>query len=144
LATVAAVMEYFFESYWFPSFKTYGWNVYIGIVIVGLSQMLRSSAMITCGSNFNHYVQHTKDENHKLVTHGIYSVLRHPSYTGFFYWGVGMQILLFNPICVILYAYALFKFFSERIPTEEEHLIDFFPEYKEYRRKTYVLIPFLI
>jgi len=41
--------------------------------------------------------------------------LRHPSYTGFFYWGIGTQLLLMNPISLIGYAVVLFRFFKERI-----------------------------
>jgi protein-S-isoprenylcysteine O-methyltransferase len=38
--------------------------------------------MLSCGSNFSHTIMEEKDEEHKLVTNGIYSILRHPSYFG--------------------------------------------------------------
>jgi protein-S-isoprenylcysteine O-methyltransferase len=98
--------------------------------------------MITAGNSFNHLVQHDKKEDHKLITNGVYSIFRHPSYTGFYYWSVGMQLMLGNPICFFLYAYASYKFFSIRIPEEEETLIAFFgDEYRTYRKNTFVLIP---
>jgi protein-S-isoprenylcysteine O-methyltransferase len=144
LAAIAAFSEYLLEAFFFRSLKAYGWNVYAGLCIVMLSQILRSAAMMTAGSNFNHFVQETKDENHQLVKHGVYSFFRHPSYTGFFYWGVGMQLLLFNPACFLLNIFVISKFFAGRIPHEEETLVEFFgDEYVEYRKTTWVLIPFV-
>ncbi len=43
-----------------------------------------------------------------------HSVLRHPSYFGWFYWSVGTQILLGNPVCSVLYTYAAWSFFHKR------------------------------
>ena len=50
----------------------------------------------------------------QLVTHGIYSLSRHPSYAGWFYWSIGTQLLMCNPVCTLGYAYASWKFFEER------------------------------
>jgi protein-S-isoprenylcysteine O-methyltransferase len=142
MALTAAMIEYTIEAYFFPSWKSIGWNVYVGFVMVLTSQCLRSAAMMTAGSNFNHYVQYTKDDSHVLVTHGVYKYLRHPAYTGFYYWGIGTQLMLWNPICVCLYAYALGKFFGGRIPFEEERLKEFFDDYGDYMNRTFVLIPY--
>lgn len=38
-------------------------------------------------------VQFTKAETHQLVTHGVYSIVRHPSYVGWFWWSVGTQVI---------------------------------------------------
>lgn len=75
----------------------------------------RSLAMITAASNFNHDVQFVKKEQHELVTNGIYQYSRHPSYAAFFYWAVGTQVLLGNPISALAFAYILWRFFSQRI-----------------------------
>jgi protein-S-isoprenylcysteine O-methyltransferase len=83
---------------------------------------------ITAGSNFHHLIRTERDEKHKLVTHGIYAYLRHPGYFGWFWWCIGTQILLSNPICIAAYAFASWRFFSERIPEEEDTLIKFFGE----------------
>jgi protein-S-isoprenylcysteine O-methyltransferase len=42
--------------------------------------------------------------------------MRHPSYFGWFYYTVGTQIILTNPICAVLFGFAAFKFFAGRIP----------------------------
>ena len=40
---------------------------------------------------------------------------RHPSYAGFFYWALGTQLVLQNPVSFVFYAAVLYKFFSRRI-----------------------------
>ena len=52
--------------------------------------------MHTCQENFNHIVQEKQEEGHQLITVGIYKYLRHPSYTGGFYWSVGSQVRIEN------------------------------------------------
>jgi protein-S-isoprenylcysteine O-methyltransferase len=72
------------------------------------------------------------------------SVLRHPAYFGWFYWSIGTQLLLCNPICIIAYTGASWSFFNARIPHEENLLLKFYPAgYPEYLRRTYIGIPFI-
>ncbi|RPB02239.1 ICMT-domain-containing protein [Choiromyces venosus 120613-1] len=104
----------------------------------------RSLAMVHAGTNFSHLVAYRKEEDHVLVKTGIYRYLRHPSYFGFFWWGLGTQIMLGNPVCFVGYMVVLWKFFSARVRGEEELLVDFFEdEYQEYRARTPTLIPFI-
>ena len=116
----------------------------LGILMVIVSQIIRSWAMMKCGESFNHYIQTQKKENHILVTNGIYAWLRHPSYFGFYYWSIGTQLVLHNPISCVLFALAGWKFFSQRIPYEERSLIRLFgDEYYDYVMRSYVGIPFI-
>ena len=72
------------------------------------------------------------------------SVLRHPAYFGWFYWSIGTQLLLCNPICCVAYGVASWSFFRKRIPYEERLLLSFYPEkYPDYSRKTIIGIPFV-
>ena len=68
------------------------WLNVIGLLMVIGGEILRKVAMLTASTNFNHYIQRTKDEEHQLVTHGIYGICRHPAYVGWFYWSVGTQV----------------------------------------------------
>lgn len=43
------------------------------------------------------------------------SYSRHPSYAGFFYWALGTQLLLGNPLSALVFAVVLWRFFSRRI-----------------------------
>ena len=77
--------------------------------------MIRSLAMVQAGESFNHIVQHSKQDTHKLISRGIYKVFRHPSYFGFFWWGVGTQLVLGNTVCLAGFTYVLWVFFAVRI-----------------------------
>ena len=83
-----------------------------------------------------------------MLTHSNrnrYSILRHPSYVGFFYWAVGTQMLLCNPVSTILYGLAAWTFFRHRVAYEEQTLKKLFPDgaYESYAARTYIGIPFL-
>lgn len=87
----------------------------IGIILVIIGQYVRTAAMAEAGQSFNHIVQSTKKADHVLVTTGIYSFSRHPSYFGFFWWGLGTQLVLGNHVCFPAYAVVLWRFFQNRI-----------------------------
>lgn len=74
--------------------------------------------MVDAGTNFNHQVQTERQEGHELVSKGIYRYLRHPSYFGFFWWGVGTQLMLGNVVCLVGYVVVLWRFFNARVKRE--------------------------
>ncbi|KAK4861341.1 hypothetical protein LT330_004257 [Penicillium expansum] len=113
-----------------------------GFVLLLIGQVVRTIAMAQAASNFNHHVQSQHQEGHVLVNTGLYRYLRHPSYFGFFWWGLGTQLVLGNMVCFVGYSLVLWRFFSSRIKREEAYLISFFgDEYVEYRKSTPVGIP---
>ena len=87
----------------------------LGFTLLVSGQVIRTIAMARAGSNFNHTVQMRKKQGHVLVTDGIYAWLRHPSYFGFFWWGLGTQVVLNNTICLAGYIVVLWRFFDHRI-----------------------------
>lgn len=109
-----------------------------------IGEILRKSAMITASHNFTHIVQFERVENHRLVKNGVFSLMRHPSYVGWFYWSIGTQIILTNPICLFIYAIASWKFFHDRIYMEEITLLNFFgEEYFNYQQQVPTGLPFI-
>ncbi|KAJ5151116.1 uncharacterized protein N7482_010368 [Penicillium canariense] len=90
----------------------------VGFVLTLVGQVVRTMAMAQAGSNFNHHVQSERQEGHMLVKTGLYGYLRHPSYFGFFWWGLGTQLVLGNVVCFVGYALVLWRFFSTRIKRE--------------------------
>jgi len=125
-----------------PSIRT-AWLL-SGFAMVLIGQVIRSLAMAQAGKNFNHTVQTSRRQEHELVTVGIYSVLRHPSYFGFWWWGIGTQVVLGNWVCLAGYVLVLWRFFRARIRKEEELLVEFFgKDYVDYRKGTHVGIPFI-
>lgn len=83
------------------------------LLLVG--QVVRTIAMAQAASNFNHHVQSQHQQGHVLVNTGLYRYLRHPSYFGFFWWGLGTQLVLGNMVCFVGYSLVLWQFFSSRI-----------------------------
>ncbi|RUS30141.1 farnesyl cysteine-carboxyl methyltransferase, mediates the carboxyl methylation step during C-termin [Jimgerdemannia flammicorona] len=173
-AHAAALIEFITERYFFPEWKTFGiinfignYNsidicsfttssykpltnallsprTFTGFSIVVIGQSARTLAMFHAKTNFSHYIVQRKEHDHFLVTTGIYSIMRHPSYFGFYWWALGSQVMLLNPICFIGFLRALHRFFTNRIRYEESTLIRFFgAEYEAYKQRTRTFIPFI-
>lgn len=122
----SALAECFVTNLFWPRSSSSSWIglggvsllVVLGLALTVLGQVVRSLAMVHAGANFNHHVQSQRKDGHVLVTEGVYSVLRHPSYFGFFWWGLGTQLVLGNLVCFFVYAAVLWRFFSTRIKRE--------------------------
>ncbi|KAF9281614.1 hypothetical protein BGZ68_006528 [Mortierella alpina] len=143
-ATASGITEFLIEYFFFPQMKTWGLLNKIGLVLVIVGQLARTLAMFSAKSNFSHHVEYYKEDHHVLVTDGIYSLLRHPSYFGFYYWALGSQLMMMNPVCFIGFAVVLFRFFSERIQYEEQLLTRFFgQDYRNYKARTSTGIPMI-
>lgn len=117
---------------------------WLGIILIIMGQFIRTLSMYTAQESFNHYIQRSQSDNHILVTNGIYLILRHPSYFGYFWWFIGLQVLLGNPIILLGGGWKIWWFFKKRIEFEEKYLINFFKEdYVNYKRRTHTWIPFI-
>ena len=144
VAHVFGLVEFVTEAFLLPAKKQLCLLNYVGVVLILLGQLARSLAMVHASSNFSHAVAYRKRPDHELVTSGVYSLSRHPSYFGFFCWAVGTQLLLGNPVGACGYAAVLWNFFANRIRGEEKYLVEFFgEEYIAYRKRVTTLIPFL-
>ncbi|XP_051145881.1 protein-S-isoprenylcysteine O-methyltransferase B-like [Andrographis paniculata] len=144
LAMTWSLVEYFVEVYYFPGLKELRLANKTGLAMVVIGEILRKWAILTAGRSFTHLIKIYYDEQHKLVTHGIYAHMRHPSYCGFLIWAVGTQLILCNPLSTLAFAVVVWCFFRQRIPYEEFFLRQFFgPDYEEYARRTPSGIPFI-
>lgn len=144
IAALSSWIEFFVETHYFPGFKSFKLFWIIGTMICLAGEVLRKMAMVTASSNFTHLVQFEKQPERRLIRHGIFSVMRHPSYVGWFWWSIATQIILANPICVVLYTLASWKFFKDRIYIEEITLINFFGhEYITYKKEVPTGLPYI-
>lgn len=144
LAMGFSFIEYVVEIYFFPGLKEYWWISNMGLAMVVIGEVMRKLAILTAGQAFTHLIRTRHQENHNLVTHGVYSYVRHPSYCGFFIWSVGTQIMLCNPVSTIAFAIVVWRFFSQRIPYEEYFLRRFFgSQYEDYARRVSSGVPFV-
>lgn len=144
IAMSAALFEYTLEVYMFHSLKLilHPYCRYVGLTLIVFGELLRKSAWATARSSFTHKIKDFRRRQHILVTHGIYSVVRHPGYLGWLIWSVGTQVLLGNPICFVAFAYVSWNFFKDRIPLEEYYLHRIFGnEYVRYKARVPTGIP---
>ena len=128
-------------------FYDYKHNIFIfttGIIITIIGQIFRIGALFTGKKNFTHLLSYKKKPEQFLMTTGFYGISRHPSYFGFWIWGLGTQLMCGNLICSIGFPIGLWIFFQDRIIEEEGLLIEFFGEaYLDYKKKVPILIPFV-
>ncbi|MCJ1398305.1 hypothetical protein MMC11_001502 [Xylographa trunciseda] len=132
-AHTCALLECLLWYTFFPNFRFSFWpeswhypGLGLGLALLVMGQAIRSAAMVQAGTNFNHTVQFTRKAGHDLVTNGVFAYFRHPSYFGFFWWGLATQMVLGNVLSLLVYAIVLWLFFRARIESE------FFPV--PYRR----------
>lgn len=139
-----SVVEYIVESIWFPSIKRNSNIMWCGLIASQFGALLRLIAMFTAKHNFSHLIASKKLPEHTLVTHGIYYYMRHPGYFAWFWWAIGNQILLLNPICSVAFAIISWCIMKDQIQLEETYLIKMFgDDYINYKSKTPTHIPLI-
>jgi protein-S-isoprenylcysteine O-methyltransferase Ste14 len=121
--------------------KSASWPLMItGISICALATFVRVKGHLDLKHGFSTRIE--MHEKQKLVTTGIYTMIRHPMYLAIILLLAGACIMLkalYSWIFVVINFYTL----QIRIKKEEEFLMANFPEYPEYMKKTYKLFPFL-
>ena len=79
---------------------------------------------------------------HRLVTRGVYHVVRHPMYLSFIVLGIGQALLLANWIAGLAGLVGTALLIAVRLPHEEAMMIEAFgDEYRGYMRRTGGILP---
>ncbi len=113
-----------------------------GIVVIIAGVVLRWVAILTLKRQFT--VNVAIREDHRLVTHGIYRYLRHPSYTGSLLSFLGLGLAFGNIVSLIVVVAPICAAFVYRIRIEEQVLLDNFgADYQSYCDSTWRLVPLL-
>lgn len=137
LIVAFALMEFFF----LPK-SAHQTALIVGIVMAAIGAALRLISQANLGRNFSHEVKIKSD--HKLVTNGIHSLIRHPMYTGMYFLVVGLTIAMQSYIASIVGTIALIALGIFRVKIEEETLQEKFGmQYIEYKKRTKNFIPFI-
>jgi protein-S-isoprenylcysteine O-methyltransferase Ste14 len=121
-----------------PRFCFHLWTLTIGIILVAIGMTSEVLAFSRIG-----VIPGGKAGN-RVVNTGIYSMVRHPIYSGTILWSLGM-VLILSAKCALMYV-PLFVILSMILTLAEENgLIEDFGEgYKEYKKKTkWRLFPYL-
>lgn len=115
---------------------------YLGLLLFVISCFIIAIGRIQLGrfASGNLIIQ----ENHKLITIGIYGVIRNPIYFGSLLGVIGFALILRSYFVVSILFILYFLVFNYRIKREEKLLLDEFgKDFEEYMSKTKKIIPYL-
>lgn len=121
---------------------SYAYFSKFGIAMIVSGMLFRFYSIYTLGHYFT--VDVTIRDDHRIVQHGVYKYLRHPSYLGSLISFVGNGIAMNNYIAFLITVLPVSAAFLYRMYVEEKVLINNFgEEYLQYKKHTWRLIPFV-
>ena len=110
----------------------------VGILVVG--GVVGTGGILALGSNLTAFPKPIAGGT--LVTGGVYSIVRHPIYTGLILGTLGLGIFRESLLGIGL-AVVLFIFFDLKSRREEKWLVEAYPEYAAYRQRAKKLVPWV-
>ena len=114
---------------------------WLGVLLYAAGGVLRLAPVFVLGRRFSGLV--AIQPEHRLVSSGLYGVIRHPSYLGLFLLSLGWGLAFRSGVGVILAVLTL-PVLLARIEAEERLLSETFgAEYDAYRARTWRLIPYV-
>lgn len=114
-------------------------------IATGLSMLIgglafRIWSIRTLGKFFTATVQRV--EGHRVIKHGPYAIVRHPSYLGAYVAMLGSAVLLEAYFGAVISAISIWLVYQYRIRFEEQLLLrEFGEEYQQFKADTPALIP---
>jgi len=115
---------------------------YIGLVVIILGIIIRLFAILSLKKSFT--VDVSVKTNQKIITKGIYKIVRHPAYLGNIISFIGLGLSFNNIASLFIILISVVYAFLYRIKVEEKVLIENFgDEYVSYMKKTKKLFPFV-
>jgi protein-S-isoprenylcysteine O-methyltransferase Ste14 len=111
-----------------------------GVTVLIGGILLRIFALLQIGRGFSTKVE--RSDNQQLRTTGIYGTLRHPLYCATLLQVLGTGIMLHSSVAFVFLPLCLAGVLF-RINKEERFMTSEFPEYRDYMKKTWRLVPWL-
>ena len=124
-------------------FLTFGGGAvrWVGFFLYSAGGVVRLAPVFVLGRRFSGLV--AIQPEHRLVTGGLYGVIRHPSYLGLFVLMLGWGLAFRSGVGVVI-AVLSFGVLLARIEAEERLLSETFgAEYDAYRARTWRLVPYI-
>lgn len=156
----------YFHWNWWP-FRGPLPSVVLGLVFCIGAQLVRTLAAVQlhhrAGGSLGalidkHHGKHNKDRHGggggrggeqvpggaaRRTTTGIYGVMRHPAYFGFFWWAVGTQMVLGNFFSLLAAVLVGWSTFAGRVKSDDESLgRSLGKPYLDYKRRVGTMMPF--
>jgi protein-S-isoprenylcysteine O-methyltransferase Ste14 len=114
---------------------------WIGIAFGGVGLAIRVWSMSVLGQDYTRSLR--TRESQTVVDRGPYRLVRHPGYIGSILVWTGSR-LAFNWLVAVITAAVLLGVYAYRIGAEEQMLVGHFgDEYREYKGRTWRLVPFV-
>jgi protein-S-isoprenylcysteine O-methyltransferase Ste14 len=124
----------------FANYQLPTWAGWIGAAIFTLSLWVLWRSHADLGRQWSVKVE--IQEEHKLVTDGIFKHIRHPMYAAHILWGIAQPLLLWNWIAGLSMLVTLLPLYFYRVPKEEMMMVDKFgDEYRHYMDRTGRVFP---
>ena len=122
----------------FPQFIVQG----VGFIFVIIGASIAISARKTLGTNWANAYEYQVKKKQELVTNGIYSLIRHPIYSGLCLGLIGGELIAQSYLVVIGFVLLVGGYLQAR---QEETILEkhFGSEYRSYMKRTKMFIPFL-
>lgn len=144
LMALGAILIIDSRNFNLPDLTLWPFTLTVGVIsvilaVIGLIVLLW--ARINLGRNWSGRV--VLKENHQLITTGLYSLVRHPIYSGFLLLGLATALnygtlLPFVGVALLMIAISI------RIRAEEALMTQQFPnEYPQYMKRTKRIIPWI-
>ena len=116
-------------------------NIGLGLYIFGM-------LLVMASMNANEFAETTvniqEERGQKVIDKGIYSLIRHPMYTGFIFFITGVNVWLGTYLSLLFSLIFLTVALRSRIIIEEKTLLNDLEGYEDYCKKVKArLIPFL-
>jgi protein-S-isoprenylcysteine O-methyltransferase Ste14 len=124
-------------------FLTFGGDAvrWLGVLLYAAGGVFRLAPVFILGRRFSGLV--AIQPEHRLVTSGLYGIIRHPSYLGLFVLILGWGLAFRSGVGVIIAVLSLVVLLA-RIASEERLLSETFgAEYDAYRARTWRLLPYV-
>ena len=115
---------------------------------IGLAIYIVGMLFVMASMNANEFAETTvniqEERGQKVIDTGIYSMVRHPMYTGFIFFIAGVNVWLGTYLSLFLSLIFLAIALRSRINVEEKTLLDELDGYEDYCKKVRArLIPYL-
>lgn len=141
LGLVAIPLVYaLFDVFDFADRPFVAWVAWVGVVVQALFVWLFWRSHKDLGRQWS--VTLEIRENHRLVTEGVFSRVRHPMYSSFWCWAIAQALLLPNWVAGLSGLVTVAWLYFSRVADEEAMMRETFgAEYDAYAARTGRLIP---
>ena len=111
----------------------------IGAFLLGIGAYVNIRGRVDLGKQWSDHIRIYED--HRIVSEGVYSLVRHPLYASLIWMFFGSAMLYLNWPVFLLNAFVFVPAIYFRARQEERMLVERFSEYDEYRKNVPMFFP---